>query len=199
MSFKGVRIPIVVLTLSLTLVFLFGARWLYQREALDRPLEQAVRAVPGVEDAALDQQAGSLVVKVKAGDVARLEEFVARIWRAVESVKPARPVSLRLSDSRNQHLEDLYYEFHFFLQEAVATGRYSELPTDLARVTEGQSVSRRRVFVGPDYVYLQMHQGGASLYEIVPRAADSGAPAGGGAASEPVRSVTVGPWEGAGS
>jgi len=194
MDFKGVRIPIIMLTLFLTLAFLFGARWLYQHETLDRPLEDAVRAVDGVADVVLEERGGAVIVKVQAGDTARLEEFVAELWRAVESVEGERKVKLRISDTRNQHLQDLYYEFHFHLQEAVATGRYSNLPGELAGVMEGRNITRERVFVGPDYVYLQMHQGDACLYEVVPRASDVSFAPGGRAESE--RSVTVDPWEG---
>ncbi len=194
MGFKGVRLPVILVTLALTLGVLFGGRWLYLNQALDRPLARAVLAVPGVKDVAVGQRSGTMVVRVKAGDAPRLEEFVVSLWQAIDSVDSTQGVDLQISDSRNQALQDVYYNFHFFLQEAVATGRYSELPARLSQVATPDKVTRARVYVGSDYVYLQLHQGEASLYEIVPRQPEGAAP--GPGQDVAVRSVTVCPWGG---
>lgn len=195
MNFKGVRYPVVAVTLVVTLVFLFGARWVYQRQALDRPLEAAVLAVPGVEEVVVGQRGDALVVRVRAGETPRLEDFVADLWRAIDRVQGGAGVELEISDSRTERLENVYHDLHFHVQEAVATGRYSELPARLEEVSAGTGLTRGRIFVGPDYVYLQLHQEEARLYEIIPRrAAGPSHPA--GSDGQPLRLVTVGPWQG---
>lgn len=192
MSFKGVRLPVVVTILSLTLALLFGARWLYQNQALDRPVELAVRQVPGVVDVRVTDQGDTVKVAVKAADTPQLEEFVASLWRAIDSAGSGSKVQLQISDSRDAALQNAFYSFHFYLQEAVATGHYSDLPARLSQVAEAAHLSRARVFVGPDYVYLQMHQGDHSLYEVVPRGPlRTGSAASGNGVAEHV--VTVGP------
>lgn len=191
MSFKNIRFPIIIVALALTLGFLFGARWLYENQSLARPLEEALRAVRGVSDVALKDESAGLLVKVRVGDVPQLETLVSDIWQAVDSVGPSGNVNLELTDSRTQALQDVYYNFHFFLQEAMATGRYSELPARLKEVASAGGVDRYRVFVAPDYVYLQLHQGDANLYEIIPRQAEP-APEPDGALA--ARSVSVRPW-----
>ncbi|HCJ09552.1 MAG TPA: hypothetical protein DGR79_08380 [Clostridiales bacterium] len=195
MNFKGVRYPVVAVTLVVTLVFLFGARWVYQRQALDRPLEAAVLAVPGVEEVTVGQRQDVLLVRVRAGEVPHLEEFVADLWRAVEAVQEGAAVELEISDSRSERLQNIFYELHFHVQEAVATGRFSELPARLEEVSAGTGLTRGRVFVGPEYVYVQLHQGQACLYEIIPRRA-SGPSHPAGLDGSPPRLVTVGPWPG---
>jgi hypothetical protein len=194
MNFKGLRLQLIILTLVLGLALLFGVRWLYQDQALNRPLEQAVRSVPGVTDVSLGQQGDTIVVRVKAGDVPRLEELVASLWRSITAVEGRQNVRLQISDTRSEALQDAYYRLHFFLQEAVATGQYSTLPDRTAGIAEASGVTRHRVFVGPDYVYLQLHQGQSALYEIVPR--DPERFGSGSQGSTVVRLVTVEPWEG---
>ncbi len=186
------RLPIILVTLALTLAVLFGARWLYQSQAFDRPLGEAVRAVPGVADVVVGQQGDAVQVRVKAQDVPDLEQFVKSLWRAIDSVEPGQKVVLQLSDSRNRVLQDVYYSFNFYLQEAVATGRYSELPARLDQVATPDRVTRARVYVDTDYVYVQLHQGDASLYEIVPRETPN--PAAAGAVDVALHSITVSPW-----
>ncbi len=194
MHLKGMRLPIIVATLALTLAALFGARWLYQNQALNRPLVEALRGVTGVADVAVNQRGDKLQVRVKAGEVPELEVFVSDLWRAVDSVGSGQRTELQISDSRNRALRDAYYQFHFFLQEAVATGHYSDLPTRLPQVADSGNVTWGRVFVAPDYVYVQLHEGPAFLYEIVPREPAGTAP--GNQGETALRSITVGPWGG---
>lgn len=192
MNLKGMRLPIIFVTLALTLAALFGARWLYQNQALNRPLGEAVRAVPGVADVAISQRGDVLQVKVKAAETPELERFINDLWQAVDSVESGQKVELQISDNRTQALADAYYGFHFFLQEAVATGRYSDLPARLAQITAADKMTRGRVFVASDYVYVQLHQGGASLYEIVPRELARATP--GDQSGTALHSVSVRPW-----
>ena len=194
MNFKGVRYPIILAVLALVLAVLFGGRWLYESQTMDRPLEQAIRSVPGVSDVRVVQRGDTVEVRVKAGDAGKLEEFVAQLWRAIDANERTRRVELRLSDSRVQALEDAYYSFHFSLQEAMATGLFSELPARLAEAAKPDVVGRSRIYVGTDYVYVQLHQGDAALYEIVPRSAAASGSATAGATPAVPRLVTVAPW-----
>jgi len=187
------RLTIILATLALTLAILFGVKWLYQDQALDRPLARAVGAVPGVIETAIAQRGDSLQVRVKVSDTPEIETLVAGLWRAIDAVEDDRKVELLISDSRNPVLQEVYYDFHFFLQEAVATGFYSELPARLAEVAATDKVARARVYVAPDYVYVQLHQGDASLYEIVPRDPGQSVP---GVAETVTHSVVVRPWGG---
>ncbi len=186
------RLPIILIALALTLGTLFGARWIYQDQALDRPLAEAVRAVNWVEDVKISQRGDTIVVKVKTADVPRLEDFVQDLWRAVDSVENDQKVELELGDNRSQSLQEVYYDFHFFLQEAVATGRYSELPSSLAEVATPDKVTRSRVYVASDYVYVQFHQGEDALYAVIPRQ-PQGSAQGDQAQSAP-HSIIVSPW-----
>jgi len=194
MDFKGLRLPLIVLTLAVALVGLFGVRWVYQDQALNRPLEQAIRSVAGVVDASLSREGNIMVVRVRAHEVERLEELVASLWRSIATLEGRQEVRLHISDTRTDDLQETYYHLHFFLQEAVSTGHYSALPQRLAAVAEARQVTRCRVFVASDYVYLQLHRGESSLYAIVPRGGDGVSNGSGG--SSAVRSVTVSPWEG---
>jgi hypothetical protein len=193
LNLKGMRLTIILATLALTLAILFGVKWLYQDQALDRPLARAVGAVPGVSETVIAQRGDILQVRVKVADTPEIETLVAGLWRAIDAVEGGRKVELLISDSRNPVLQEVYYDFHFFLQEAVATGFYSELPARLAEVAATDKVARARVYVAPDYVYVQLHQGDASLYEIVPRDSGQSVP---GVAEAVTRSVVVRPWGG---
>lgn len=197
MSFKGVRLTIIVFALALTLGLLFGGRWLYESQALSRPLEAVVAGVPGVTDVTLADQGGRFVIHVRLGQAQKLEDVVAQLWRAIDTVDEQAPVELRVSDLRNQAVENAYYDFHFHLQEAVATGRYADLPARLAEVAAANRLTYERVYVGPEYVFVQLHQGEAALYEILPR--PSAEPGIGSDESYGThRNVTTSPWVGEG-
>ncbi|RJQ11253.1 MAG: hypothetical protein C4551_01250 [Bacillota bacterium] len=192
MGFKGIRLPVIGVTLVLTLGVLFGIRWFYQDRAFHRPLVEALGAIPAVRNVEVHQDGATLEVKVLLGDALRLETLVDDLWRAVESVESGPRVRLCLSDSRDEALEDVYYDCHFLLQEAVSTGRYSDLPERLAEVATSARVDRARAFVGRDYVFVQLHKDGLSLYEVLPRrpsltGSDTGH-------AEDTRMVTTAPW-----
>jgi hypothetical protein len=190
LPFKGIRPRMILAALTLTLAILFGAKWIYMDQALHRPLAQAIAGTPGVVETIIAERGNSLQVRVKVADTPEIETFVASIWRAIDTVESGRKIELVISDSRSPALEEVFYAFHFFVQEAVATGSYSDLPLRLAQVAPPDKVARARVFVGSDYVYVQLHQSGSALYEIVPRQ-----PSGlsGDAATRP---VLVAPWGG---
>lgn len=199
MSFKGVRLTIIVFALALTLGLLFGGRWLYHSQALSRPLEDAVRAVPGVDAVVLGEHGQAFVIQVRLGQTQQLEDMIADLWRAIEAVDAKAPVELRISDTRNQNVENAFYDFHFHLQEAVATGNYSDLPARLAEVAVANRLTYERVYVGAEYVFVQLHQGEAALYEVVPRhIVEPDVMVDGGAGYRSGRTVTSAPWVGEG-
>jgi len=193
LSLRGVRPLVVVLALVVTLGLLFGARWLYHRRTVSEPLAQAVGAVEGVQEVKVVQENDRLIVRARVGPTPRLEELVASIGRSLEQARVPEQVELVLSDTRTPELEAAFYDLHFFLQEAVTTGRYSELPARVNGLAEEGRVDRGRVFVSTDCVYVQLELGGSCLYEVIPRPAPSGELSLSNSSSF-FRRVSVSPW-----
>lgn len=177
MQLQGVRVPLVMMFAMLGLFLLFGMERLYTFTRIDQPLARFLSAREEVKSFEVRQMGGRVVVRVTLGPVANLRETYVDLEKGIAAIFGARPFAIEVVDNRTERLLRDYYELHYALQEALATGRFTEMERKVAQAAQRGGLTRAAVYVDTDYLYIQLQRGDRYLYELVPRHADGVTPA----------------------
>lgn len=168
---------LLIIALSSVIAFgaLYGANlWLVNR-TVTKPLDRALRQVPGVTDVRVVEDSGKLLVDIKLGVVQDLKATYSQLSRQARDLSGRKKYEIVIEDKRDARLEEAYYQIHFDLQQAIATGCFSQMAEAIGRKAISLGLDRYRVFVDASNIYVQLHSGASYLYEIVPRPADEAA------------------------
>lgn len=165
--FRGYRIWLIALAFAVTLGVLFGGQYVIRRERVTRPLYRHFQDIPGVQGFRVEERKGISHLYIRLGPVDNLQEVYLELEkRALEIMDPGS-FEMHLEDRRDGDLEEAYYRLHYYLQEALATGRFSTMAREVERETAG--LDRHRLYVDQRYIFLQLHRGDKYLYAVVPR------------------------------
>lgn len=167
---RDLKIPMIVLAFAVVLTLGLGARALYYQERVVGPLAGLAGAVDGVEAIeVVDTASGLKEVRALLSADVRLEEAYGSLEELARTNLGSAFGGLVIEDRRSAELEEAYYHVHFAVQEGISTGHFNRM----AEVIEGRlaemGISGHRVYVADEYVFVQLHDGGAYLYEAVPR------------------------------
>jgi len=165
------RNRIIVASLTALLVFLAlweGNIWIQERTVM-QPLERSLKSLSGVTDVTCQESSSQVTVSVRLASVPDLFSTYSDIEKTVKRFLGKKSFVIQLQDHRTPALEEAYYNIHFDVQEAIATGGFARMADAVSKKVKAMGLDRYRIFVGPMSVYVQLHQGGDYLYEIVPR------------------------------
>ncbi len=170
MQFKGIRWLAVALAAVLLLGLLLGGRLVYDRVTADQPLFKSLSELKEVKASKIDNNtANSLDIRIELNAVDDLAVSCERMAAAVAPVAGTKPYRLLLTDNRSAALAAAYHQIHFALQEGVATGDFTAMGARVSNYLNEAGLSEHRITVARDFVFVQIHQGDAYLYEIIPR------------------------------
>lgn len=167
MRMGELRIPVVLLSFGVALGAFYGVQRLLYREQVAQPLEEAFRAVAGVQAVQVTNGPRGVRIAVELGPVEDFQATYGELER-VATETAGTNWQLEVLDRRGP-LDELYYRWHFVIQQGIATGRFENMIQELDRRAAQAGVDRYRVHVGPEAVYVQIHAGEHYLYERVPR------------------------------
>jgi hypothetical protein len=146
----------------------WGNSWLRARMVYT-PVEQGLAACTAVERVAVEEGANGLILKVEPKADVDLETAYNQVLSTAERTAHDQPYQIQVVDERSPELEKLYREqIAFILHEAVATGRYSGLPQQVAAAAEAQG-AKSLVTIDADRLYLTLSKEQKRLYAVVER------------------------------
>lgn len=168
MNLRGIRWPRLLLSALGTFAALGFLSLAVQRQSVEKPLEEALRAHPEVQEVDLQRQGAVAVIRVRLGRVGNLRAAYEALEATARGVRALGPFRLELRDARDPALEDVYYRLHFSIAEANATGAFGKMAREVEAVTRGSGVEPR-VYVGAERIYVALYRGDRYLYEVLPR------------------------------
>jgi len=169
MNLKRDKYITFVAALAVTVAVLVAGQLLWQKYAVARPLDAALRAIPGVAAASWEESRnGDLTITVTLGTVDNLAKTYGEIGATAKTVLGRRPARIVLADSRTPERERLAFALNLPVQEAIKTGNFTVMAERVAAAARAAG-AEARVSVDAANVYLQLARDGAALYEIVPR------------------------------
>lgn len=178
-SWRGLRPGLAALVFLVTLGALVGGRVLARNLQVDRPLARDLGAIRGVRGHKLLEETDGLTLRLRLDRVADLESVAERALAVVEKHEGRPVLRMEIEDVR-RGLTGAYYELRFSLEEAVATGRYSMLRTELSVLAKRHGLDRARIYLDRRFIYVQLEKDGSYLYEALPRQDRTGPAAEGG-------------------
>lgn len=167
MNFSKFNIAKIAFSFILTLGFLLAGRLIYQEIGIVEPVRKDVMTVSEVHQVeVIAEQDGVLTVIVEMGEVDSLKSSYQKIKQHLPLQKLNQ---LEINDRRNDYLTNLWRETHFALEEAATIGNFTEMQQLIEDKLAKENIEHWQLEIDGDNLYLQMHDNGYYLYEIIPR------------------------------
>jgi len=182
---KVKQIILIGIIFAVTTGLLFGGERLAELFFERNPLNTKADSIQEITEYKIneDQASGELILTLRLSDLDNLQATVEPFLKEVEKVKGRKITKVEVESPLAPELQEAFYELSFSLEEARTTGKYKSLFTDL-REMEEKNQGQYRVFIGRDFFYVQLKQGGGRYYAVVSRegpGAGAGVKEGGGA------------------
>ena len=163
------------IALAATLFILFGGQAIYQNFAVAKPLDKAFADIEGVKAVAWEKAKDdkAITLRVSLAGTPNLQLTYTTIEDKARAILGKGELNIVISDSRTEELEQAYHEMHLYIQEAVATGRFSQM-ADQVKEKAAKAGVDSRVYVDSQNIYLQLAKDSAELYTVIPRTNEPG-------------------------
>ncbi len=161
-----------VIALAVTLLILFGGQTAWHAFAVAKPLDNAFEGIDGVQSVTWNKEKNdqaAVVLQVSLDQVANLQTTYSDIQERAKKILGKSAFRIVVHDDRNPELEQVYHDMHFHIQEAIATGGFGDMAGQINKQAAAAGVNAQ-VYVDSSSVYLQLSQGEADLYRVIPRA-----------------------------
>lgn len=169
MKLPDVNIKIVLASVAVATVLLFGGREVLMRTSVTMPMDKAFASMSEIESYSIERVPYGTVVDISLGDAEDLAETVRKIEAATLKLSAGRGLWVRITDTRDPLLQDVYHRIHFDIQEAIATGSFSELRSRADEEAQHAGLSDCDIYVDIDNVYVTLEDGEHQLYAVSPR------------------------------
>lgn len=153
---------------------LFGGTYALARRAEGWPAAAALMRDDGVLKLEQVRRGKTWEIRAYLGQVEDLPKVVDELER-VTAEKVGEPWKLVLVDTRDQFLSQVYYDIHFYIQEAAATGAFGGLPERMGEMARARGLERWKIWVRSDRIFIDLRHGGKCLYEVISRVPPAGA------------------------
>lgn len=168
-----VRVTRVCLAAAIVGAILFGGTYVLARRAEGWPDAAALMRDDGVLGLEQVRRGKSLEIRAYLGQVRDLPSVVDELER-ITAEKAGEPRRLVLVDTRDRFLTDVYYQMHFHIQEATATGAFGSLPEKVGDIAREKGLDSWRIWIRSDRVFVDLRHGGRCLYEVISRTPPGG-------------------------
>ena len=168
MNIKGIRLPVVVLTVVMVLAVLFGIQYIYHKVNVEQPLFKLYSQTKAVQKFEIDNKSNVTEVNIDLKKTDNLQQTYQKLYLTTVKVLGKNNFQLKIKDNRNKDLENAYYSMQFIINEALMRGNFSQMAQVInEKASETKAVSK--VFIDDQNIYIQLEKENSYLYEIVPR------------------------------
>jgi len=169
---KDFKAPVAVIAFVVTLGVAMAGYSLYNRYLVEKPVQEEMSRVPGVQEVEINRENHKVTVTVTLED---MEDF-APSYRDVDKLAKERfgegNYSLEIKDTRNQELEEVYRGLQLYLYQGIANNSFLWLNQEINKVAREHQL-KYKLSVDEDNLYLQLHKQGHYLYEVIKRGEDN--------------------------
>ncbi len=171
MRWQQLKLPVIVISMVVGLVFIFGVQILYNKYTWQEPLKKYFDSNTKIASYRFENNGGYCVICIEVDPQANLADTYKEVNREAGNILGKRKFNIYLLDSRDEFLKDLWYDCQYAVYQAQQCGTYQ----DMAKVVEREAAVRgveAKIFVDNDYIYLRLRNGERTLDEIIPRFAN---------------------------
>lgn len=164
------RLTIVLAAIIITLVILGCGQLIWQHLAINKPLENELKRIDGITSFYINGSKinDKKILNVTFQNVNNLQKTYHAINKAASNILGEHQFNIVVHDNRDTELEAIYYEIHLFIQEGIATGKFSEMAEHIKQTAMIYGVSSK-VYVDNENVYLSLQKSDKGMYIVIPR------------------------------
>jgi hypothetical protein len=170
---KGFRWEHVALSAVLTLAVLSFAYYSYETIGVRTLLQKALLTDPDVSSVKVAKDGDAQVVEIALAKVADLSTTHGRLYAVVKDRLGQAAFRLRITDQRDQTLQEVYHSIHYYLEEASARGNFGTMIEACSAALARAGISDYKVTVDQEHIYVQMALGEHYLYQVLDRPPES--------------------------
>lgn len=172
LSLKELRWTTVILGILLGFGTLVFGNWLYQQYLVKAPMAEALSGRPEIRDWSLQKNSRQTRLIIELGPVADLQDTCKFIQKTTRQFLGEENLEIVIADHRTPQLQAAKYNLQFPLYEAIAQGNFTSLAHLVNLEAERAELNQYQIFIDEHYLYMQLFQESAYLYEVVPRHPD---------------------------
>ena len=166
---KKFKWPVAVLAFILTLALSVGLVYVRQRQLVNEPLLKRINEFETVKSVELQDDGGIQVVSVTLNYVDDFSVAHSELNEEIERLLGKERYRLEILDERNDALEAAFVAVHLALYEGEHRGNFTEMGGKVSEALVPLGFSEHKVIVDQEYIYLQIRQDDAYLFEIIKR------------------------------
>ncbi len=167
MKLPEIKWPIALIAFGLASTMLFAGYWLWQRSAVQGPLEEQLAAVSGVTAVELKNGRDEFSLKLSIKDDADFSLVGEEVNRVLEKAVPRQQIDITWEDTRNAQLTDVRAAVDLTLKEAQRRHEFVLMTDRIAQIAK-QAGAAYRVGVGEQSIYVELRAGDNVLYDVLP-------------------------------
>ncbi|MNW48277.1 hypothetical protein D3C74_256380 [compost metagenome] len=163
------RIGPIAASIAISVLVLFGGWFLYRQWAIERPLENIVKSVDGVNQVEMDIKPDELALKLSLKPGTDLGELVRQIEQNGKDQIGNRTLKLDVEDHSSPTLDLLWENALFTVAQAMENKQYTQITAALKQMEQENDKLTATAEMDEKNVYITLTDGQYSKFVILPR------------------------------
>lgn len=163
------RIGPIAASIVISAVVLFGGWFLYRQWAIERPLENIVKSVEGVNQVEMEVKPDELALKLSLQPGTDLGALVRQIEQEGKEHIGNRTLKLDVEDHSSPALDQLWENAMFTIAQAMENKQYTQITAALEQMEQENSKLKATAEMDDKNVYITLTDGQYSKFLILPR------------------------------
>jgi len=156
----------VLLSLILTLGFLFGGWFMYQQFYVQQPIEEFIKSKPEVILKEMDIHKVPITVDLDFKDPTLFAMDYKEVKQFIEN-KTNKKVEIRIPIAGDE-MKKLWEEEYFFIAEAIKKQEYSQIPKIIEKMEKERQLEKSVTRMDEENIYVFLQKGSDHLYAVLP-------------------------------
>ena len=169
MTFKGIRLKLVVVVLILCLGIFFAGNYYLNHYRLNNSLEEMLSSIDEIEEVKIENDAQPRKIVLTLREVDDLRSIYKEINQILAEKLGSEDYDITLNESTDETLAEIYNEVHLLIYETIITGEFSKLATQLELLKEEADLKSAQISVDHDNIYLELSTEQDHLYKVIER------------------------------
>jgi len=168
MQWQGLKIPVIIFSLLAGLVVIFGVQWIYQKYSIQNPINMVLSGNEAVESYNVSTEGKQIKITLTFKDTADLMQSYNELQKELDQKMGQRSYQLLLKDSRDDSLQQVWYNIQFAVYQAIAQGSYRSMAEEIKQEAAAAGVEAK-INIDQKNIYIRLKKDGRILDEVVAR------------------------------
>lgn len=168
MTWQGLKIPIIIVSLLAGMALFFAGQWLYEKYSFNEPLNDALNNNPSIESFSVNNQGNVLQVDVSLKYDADMMQSYKEIRKELTDTMGKKNFQLALVDTSDKDyvLRQVWYNSQYAVYEASFNGNFQEMSNVVNEEARSSGVEVS-INVDQENIYLRLKHEGHTLDQVI--------------------------------